>query len=456
DSVAPEVQQILGFNLVIPVKTVYDVLESYGAEHVLEDRLIAVATQEIIAEGRPRAQVQNQIKLKERAIEYLSKNYCTPSCSVELIRQCLYSIGDNHAFLRHYRDPCDKMISFLTLDFDPNVIESDELSLSINSGYSGSRLSHSHANQYYYVFQTLTLWRDILHEFYYLWSMSDADLLSPKNYYKLRDTGQGLNRIQSAPKVSRAIHTLLQNTQKKMQRWIGSSVIHLGDKNVPNAFMFIDKYNQIATLLNPIVRCIEYINEINASTQSSSSAISESIRNSKELSDTDSLDIEKSPPDLPSHFSSANNQSTALNSKDSVQTTSGSATPKSRFQSVFSGKFSINPFDLLSNERSKRRNRNNSGDNDSGNKFGNIDRSAIRAYIDYAFGSPVALRKLILADFFKHGFDGSGADNFFDAGSCIDGRLTSAWNWCSMIEKKSYFPVFLLSGFVGFNGEPDR
>ncbi len=33
-----------------------------------------------------------------------------------------------------------------------------------------------------------------------------------------------------------------------------------------------------------------------------------------------------------------------------------------------------------------------------------------------------------LDDFFRHGFDGSGADNYFDAGSCIDGRLTSAWN----------------------------
>ena len=30
-------------------------------------------------------------------------------------------------------------------------------------------------------------------------------------------------------------------------------------------------------------------------------------------------------------------------------------------------------------------------------------------------------------------FDGSGANNNYDAGSCIDGRLTSAWNWCSKV-----------------------
>jgi hypothetical protein len=31
--------------------------------------------------------------------------------------------------------------------------------------------------------------------------------------------------------------------------------------------------------------------------------------------------------------------------------------------------------------------------------------------------------------------------------------LTSAWNWCSKLEKKSYYPVFKLAGFTGFDGD---
>ena len=75
-----------------------------------------------------------------------------------------------------------------------------------------------------------------------------------------------------------------------------------------------------------------------------------------------------------------------------------------------------------------------------------MEKPALRSYIEDEFGSADGLCREILGDFFRHGFDGSGADNFFDAGSCIDGRLTSAWNWCSTLEKKRFFPVFLLTG----------
>ena len=38
---------------------------------------------------------------------------------------------------------------------------------------------------------------------------------------------------------------------------------------------------------------------------------------------------------------------------------------------------------------------------------------------DGAFGSYQGCMKTIITDFCRHAFDGSGADNFFDAGSCI-------------------------------------
>jgi hypothetical protein len=116
----------------------------------------------------------------------------------------------------------------------------------------------------------------------------------------------------------------------------------------------------------------------------------------------------------------------------------------------------------------------------------------LHTYIKTGFGSAEKLKKIILFDFFRNAFDGSGADNFFDAGasyarvpvisafsfrvfrhctqtmhmitashdaavsfagSCIDGRLTSAWNWCATLPEKEFYPVFLLSGFIGFDGE---
>ncbi|KAI8840915.1 hypothetical protein BC829DRAFT_446831 [Chytridium lagenaria] len=323
---------------------IHDVKDMLDGLKLLEDNLVVMATKEIVSAGRSRYEIQKEIKMKERAIETLAKKYAKADLTPDEIRLCLYSIGDNHAYLRTNRDPCDKMIEYLKSYFTAEKSEKN-YSLAIQVGRGGARLSHDHSKQYSYVLQSLTLWREIMHDMFMLWSLSESDLLSETNPYRLRDTGQGLNRVQAAPQTSRMLHKILHRAQQRMGYWIGSSVIHMGDHNVPNAFMFIDKYTQIFRIL------------------------------------------------LPSSHAPRMDCGTA---------------------------------------------------NVSG---------GISTYIDEVFGGIEEAQKIILADFFRHGFDGSGADNFFDAGSCIDGRLTSAWNWCSTIEKKPYFPLFLLSGFVGFDGQ---
>lgn len=75
-----------------------------------------------------------------------------------------------------------------------------------------------------------------------------------------------------------------------------------------------------------------------------------------------------------------------------------------------------------------------------------------KRYIEDQFHSAEELKLTILQDAFAHMFDGSGADNFYLSGSCIDGRLTSAWNHTNQISKKPYYKIFLLTGFIGFNG----
>jgi hypothetical protein len=125
---------------------------------------------------------------------------------------------------------------------------------------------------------------------------------------------------------------------------VGSSAVHLGDNDVPNALVWIDKYTQIPRILEPILACIDGLERL-------------------------------------------------------------------------------------------------------------ADAPGMLAYIEGGWGDVRSLRKAILGDFFRHAFDGSGADNFYDAGSCIDGRLTSAWNWCSKLPKKNYQHIFKMTGFVGFDGE---
>jgi hypothetical protein len=72
-----------------------------------------------------------------------------------------------------------------------------------------------------------------------LWILAEQDLLATNIRYRLLNTGQGLNRVQPAPKTLRMMHGILDKAQKSLGSWVGSSVIHMGDHNVPNSFMFL-------------------------------------------------------------------------------------------------------------------------------------------------------------------------------------------------------------------------
>lgn len=98
--------------------------------------------------------------------------------------------------IRANRDPCEKMLDYLQKYFHPTKVTDSEFSLSIRSGSGGARLSHDHAKQYQYVLQSLSLWREVLHDMFKLWCFAEEDLLDENNWYRLRDTGQGLNRVQ--------------------------------------------------------------------------------------------------------------------------------------------------------------------------------------------------------------------------------------------------------------------
>ncbi|KAH8929800.1 hypothetical protein BT69DRAFT_1211080 [Atractiella rhizophila] len=344
DSLDPEIAEMLEFSTFTPIKTVYTTLDELNCLPLLEEETLATATQEILSAGRSRREVQFSIRAKERAIERLSTKYARLSgADEELVKTCIYSLGDNNAFLRVNRDPCLKLIEWLKKFFHPTTAVEGR-NLSIRAGKNGARLTHGHERQYAYCLQSLTLWSQILENMFELWSLAESDLLSDKIFYRMKDTGQGLNRVQAAPKTSRKMHEILHKAQSSVGYWVGSSVIHMGDHNVPNSHFFLDKYSQIYRICLPVCNVLDQI-------------------------------------------------------------------PKM------------------------------------------MENPSIRRYIESEFGSDGQLYVDILGDFFRHAFDGSGADNFFDAGSCIDGRLTSAWDWCSKLEKKKYFPIFQLASFNSFDGD---
>jgi hypothetical protein len=246
DAVSPSVRPHLGFSVKGPISSVYKFLDERGAVELLSDPLIETATREILAEKKSRATIDHEIRQKERAVGVIKRKYKNHRLSTDDIHLCLYSICDNNSFLNSNRVPIDKIIDYLTSHFSPTQVE-DGYSLSIVSGEDGARLSHSHERQYFYALQSLTLWRDIIDDMFRLWAMAEDDLLSESVSYSLQDTGQGMHRVQQSPRTYQAMQRILQRVQQKVSHWVGSSVIHMGDHNVPNALSFIDKYTQGAS-----------------------------------------------------------------------------------------------------------------------------------------------------------------------------------------------------------------
>jgi hypothetical protein len=278
-----------------------------------------------------------------------------------------------------------------------------------------------------YVKQSLTLWRLIMLRMTRLWAVADADMLSPDNPHSLRNTGQGLNRLQRAPGVSREMQDVLSKAFALFQgRWIGSSAVHLGDINVPNALVFIDKYSQVERILGPFVKTVGGLEEIILSFDAAAAERQWRADAAAAGTPLPPVDREEEAAGL------------FRDPLYGIHATAPGAPgvelpPQGRGGRVW-------PSLVYTPERARQ-----------------VLSGWVRTFYNLDKGADVkrlkTVREYVVSDFFKHAFDGSGADDYGSAGSCIDGRLTSAWNWCSKLSAKSYYVLFLVTGFVGFEGE---
>ncbi|KAL2313843.1 B box-type domain-containing protein [Schizosaccharomyces pombe] len=338
DSLIPDVRSQLGFDFVSPIKTVYNVLEKHELLSLLEEKQLL---NNLLKQSDPQSNANAKAELlkeREEASETLLKKY-NPGKDEKLqkvLTDCFASLADHEAFLLANRNPVEKMRAYLHKFFNPHDTKNGSLKI----GYmTGAKLNHDHKTQFFYVDQSLVFWSCMMDQMFLLWLESDASLLDKHSRYFISDTGQGLNRVQLCPLVRSTVTRILSSVQKQQEiPWMGSSVIHLGDRDVPNALMFIDKYRQVPHILAPLVKVLQQL------------------------------------------------------------------------------EFLRDPY--------------------------------LVQYIENEYGSVNGLQKTILLDFFRHGFNGQGSDG----GSCIDGRLTSAWNWTNEITKKKYYRILLMSGFLNFEG----
>eukprot|EP01062_Namystynia_karyoxenos_P017222 TRINITY_DN1632_c0_g1_i1.p1 TRINITY_DN1632_c0_g1~~TRINITY_DN1632_c0_g1_i1.p1 ORF type:complete len:493 (+),score=186.51 TRINITY_DN1632_c0_g1_i1:211-1689(+) len=350
----------VGFHVQVPIVTVVTRARELGVEDLLSDPRLPLATTPV--PRLPTLPAHNRaLRRKDKTVKDLVDKYAGGGTSYghysyssrmnqkeqqrrDDVERLIRSIDDCNCYMQDNYDTILQMVDELRRNFSPTRPDPG-FELGISEGAEGSRLTHDHGVQYHYVEQSLMLWKNIIRDMYRLWLTMEEDLLNPKQPYRFTDTGQGYNRVQQSPNLYRAMEEVLAKTKREMGgEWIGTDRIHMGDPQVPNGFNFIDKYTNVARIINPILR-------------------------------------------------------------------------------------TCNSIDTIAKDAEHLR------------------------YFEQVWGSKERLKRYILCDFFRHGFDGSGGSNDMDAGNCIDGRLTSAWQWCSLLKTKPYYPVFLLAGFSSFDGD---
>lgn len=266
DTESYSVKSELKINFVKPILTVYSFLESKESLEILQDPLWPDASLSIhndLGEKSKRELFAEQQR-KQVACQRLIEKYTSSKISADDIQRVIDSIADNEAYYEFNVKPVDRMLQILQESFDPNKpVDPFSLNLtsrgggglkkafntfsSLYSGYAssfiggGAMLSHNHATQYKFVLQSLTLWREIMSNMPKLWICADADITNET--YRLVDTGQGYQRLQGSPRVRREMSEILHRVQTQAGSWVGLSVVHLGDRDVPNGKIFFPSPN---------------------------------------------------------------------------------------------------------------------------------------------------------------------------------------------------------------------
>lgn len=199
-----------------------------------------------------------------RILLYVSCNYvvlylsssCQHHSTLALTNYITIVCVPAYRFLNSNRRPCDEMLELLDEYFSPSAVkvlseeseDDDEddnedegengvptsratkhsYSLAIVSGTDGARLTHSHRRQWHFVRQSLLLWRAITHDMFRLWSLAEQDMFNSSYNssqqqdgggaggggsgggapYVLKDTGQGIQRVQPCPRTYRAMQVV--------------------------------------------------------------------------------------------------------------------------------------------------------------------------------------------------------------------------------------------------------